>query len=131
MGRYDSTYAGERRTAFLGVKLTPSERDELDAAAFSQGATASDFARELLFRRAAAVVAATRRNPEAAALMSALDDLGNSLSANGNNLNQIARHLNTSGELRDTDPALLQFALERHMEVVEQVKLAVARVLDL
>jgi len=131
LARYDRSYVGERRTVKRTVKLTPSEDQELEAAAASQGATLSEYTRELLFRRSAGVVAATRRHPEAAALMRALDDLGHSISANGNNLNQIARHLNTSGELRDADSALLQFALERHLEAVEQVKLAIARVLDL
>ena len=67
--------------------------------------------------KTAAVVAGTRRNPEAAALM-------RELNAIGNNLNQIARHLNTTGEFRDTDPELLQFALDQH-------KAAIAKVLDL
>jgi uncharacterized protein (DUF1778 family) len=115
MARYDRTYAGERRTAALVVKLTPSERSELETAATGQGATLSTFTRELLFRRAAAVVAATRRHPEAAALM-------RELNAIGNNLNQIARHLNSTGELRAYDdlPAVL-----------DQHKRAIARVLDL
>ena len=62
-----------------------------------------------------AVVAATRRHPEAAALM-------RELNAIGNNLNQIARHLNSTGELRAYDdlPAVLN-----------QHKRAIARVLDL
>jgi hypothetical protein len=131
LARYDRSYVGERRTVKRTVKFTPSEDQELEAAAALQGATLSDYTRELLFRRSAGVVAATRRHPEAAAVMRALDDLGHSLSANGNNLNQIAHHLNMRGELRDADPALLEFALERHLEAVEQVKLAIARVLDL
>jgi hypothetical protein len=132
LARYDRSYVGERRTIKRTVKLTPSEDHVLETAAAAQGATLSDYTRELLFRRSAAAAAAgTRRNPEAAALMRALDDLGRSLSANGNNLNQIARHLNISGALRDSDPALLEFALERHAEVLEQVKLALSAVLDL
>ena len=95
MPRYERSYTGEKRTEFLGLQLTPSERAELEDAAKGQGApTLSAYARELLFRRSAAVVAATRRNPEAKALM-------HELTAIGNNLNQIARHLNTTGDLRD------------------------------
>jgi hypothetical protein len=131
LARYDRSYVGERRTVKRTVKLTPSEDHELEAAAASQGATLSAYTRELLFRRSAGVIAGTRRNPEAAAVMRALDDLGHDLRANGNNLNQIARHLNISGMLQDADPALLQFALERHAEVLEQVKLALSAVLDL
>ena len=115
MARYERSYDGERRTAPLRLQLTPSERDELDAAASGQGATLSAYTRELLFSRSAAVVAGTRRNPEAAALM-------RELSAIANNLNQIARQLNTTGELR-YDGAL-DAALDLH-------KQAISRVLDL
>jgi hypothetical protein len=96
----------------LGVQLTPTERDELEAAATRQGASISVYARELLFRRSAAVVAATRRNPEAKALM-------RELSAIGNNLNQIARHLNTTGDLRDWGE--LREAMTLHKEAISRV----------
>jgi Bacterial mobilisation protein (MobC) len=131
MGRRARQDAAERYTVKKTLQLTPSQDHELEAAAASQGATLSAYTRELLFRRSADVIAGTRRNPEAAAVMRALDDLGHDLRANGNNLNQIARHLNISGMLQDADPALLQFALERHAEVLEQVKLALSAVLDL
>jgi hypothetical protein len=115
MARYEKTYAGERRTAFVGLHLTPSERAELDSAASLQGASVSDYSRELLFRRSAAVVAGTRRNPEASTL-------ARELSAIGNNLNQIARHANATGELRDLDQ------LE---EVLDLIKHALSRVIAL
>jgi hypothetical protein len=115
MGRYARHDASERRTAFLGIQLTPSERGELDAAAKKLGATPSAYARELLFRRSAAVVASTRRNPEAAALL-------RELSAIGNNLNQLAHRANAAGYVRSED-ALLD-ALEWHRR-------AIVRVLDL
>lgn len=112
MARLARSYAGERRSVHLGVQLTPTERDELEAAAARQGATISTYARELLFRRSAAVVAATRRNPEAKALM-------RELSAIGNNLNQIARHLNTTGDLRDWGE--LREAMTMHKEAISRV----------
>lgn len=116
MARYEQTYAGEHRTAKVTVQLTPSERTELEEAAAGQGApNLSTYTRELLFRRSAAIVAATRRNPEAKALM-------RELNAIGNNLNQLARHLNSTGELRDWGE--LREALELH-------KRAIVRVLDL
>jgi len=115
MARYNRTYVGERRTAPLRLQLTPSERDELDAAAAGQGTTLSVYTRELLFRRSAAVVAGARRNPEAAALM-------RELNAIGNNLNQIARHLNTTGELDAWDD------LDGALGLCKQ---AIARVLEL
>jgi Bacterial mobilisation protein (MobC) len=103
------------RTKGMRLALTPVERHELEQAATSQGATLSEYARELLFRRSAAVVAATRRNPEAAALLRELSRIGN-------NLNQISRHLNISGELRAFDD--LPAVLDAHRQ-------AMARVLDL
>jgi len=116
MARYERSYTGERRTEHLGVQLTPTEKGELEKAAEGQGApNVSAYARELLFRRSAAVVAATRRNPEAKALAA-------ELRAIGNNLNQVARHLNSTGELRDWGE--LREAIDLH-------KQAVLRVLDL
>lgn len=118
MGRYERRYTGERRTEFLGFYLTPSERTELEDAAKKLGVgNLSAFARELLFRRAAAMVAATRRNPEAKAL-------ADELRAIGINLNQLQRHANTTGELG------LQRVKEVD-EVLRGIKLAAAKVLDL
>lgn len=118
MPRYERNYAGEKRTEFLGLQLTPSERAELEDAAEGQGApTLSAYARELLFRRSAAVVAATRRNPEARALL-------RELNAIGNNLNQLARHANSTGELGPERLAEVDQAFRA-------IQVAAARVLDL
>ena len=130
MARYKRTDAGERRTTMLGIQLTPSERTELEEAAKGQGApNLSTYARELLFRRSAAVVAATHRNPEAAALMRELRAGGIALGNPGNNLNQIARHMNTTGDLRDFRE--LRDAIEAVREAADTIKRAAARVLDL
>lgn len=130
MARHKRTYAGERRTAGLRVQLTPGERKELQDAAKQQGApNLSTFAREMLFRRSAAVVAATRRNPEAAALMRELQLAARQLNGAGNNLNQIARELNTTGDLRDWRE--LRDALKDYQYGIDMYKLAVGRVLDL
>jgi hypothetical protein len=115
MARHKSTYSGERRTVKKTLQLTPTEDAELESAARLQGATLSDYARELLFRRSAAVVAGTRRNPEAAGLM-------RELNAIGINVNQIAKYQNTFGELRDRNEL---------REVLQLLKRAIARVLDL
>jgi len=112
MARYDRSYSGERRTEKVTVQLTPTERQELDEAATGQGAALSAYARELLFRRSAAVVAATRRNPEAAALAA-------ELRAVGINLNQIAKHLNSTGGLRDFGE--LREAIDLHKQAVIRV----------
>lgn len=101
MARHKKNYAGERRSARLNLKCTPSELAEIDAAAEQQGASRSDFARELIFRRLGipAIVAGTRRDPAAARIIDAMRAAALEHSANGNNLNQIARHLNTTGDL--------------------------------
>ncbi|HWZ93067.1 MAG TPA: plasmid mobilization relaxosome protein MobC [Polyangiaceae bacterium] len=130
MARHKRSYAGERRTAGLRVQLTPGEREELQDAAKQQGApNLSSYAREMLFRRSAAVVAATRRNPEAAALMRDLQLATRQLNGAGNNLNQIARELNTTGDLRDWRE--LRDALRDYQHGIDMYKLAVGRVLDL
>jgi len=130
MPRYERNYTGEKRTNGLRLMVTPTERRELEESAARQGApTLSAFARELLFRRAAAVVAATRRNPEAKAIMSALDAAERGISAQGNNLNQIARELNSTGNLRDWGE--LRTVIEENRQAAEIVKRAAARVLDL
>jgi mobilization protein NikA len=101
MARRKKHDAGERQTAFVGFWVTPAQAAELDAAAEQQGASRSDFARELIFRRLGkpGIVAGTQRNPEKDALFAALRAAAFEHSANGNNLNQIARQLNMTGEL--------------------------------
>jgi AAA domain/Relaxase/Mobilisation nuclease domain len=94
------SYAGERRTEFLGLKLTPSEWNELDTAAAQDGGTLSEFCRELLFQRLPAAAARGRRNAESAAAMREV------LSPIGNNLNQLAYQMNRS-DGRELDRALL------------------------
>lgn len=115
MARYEQSYAGEHRTRLVGVKLTPTEHDELTSAASEQGCSVSAYVRELCLRRSVTVVAATRRNPEAKALLFELNAIGN-------NLNQLARRANTRGE--PAPPDELDFALEA-------LKAAIARVLAL
>jgi Mobilization protein NikA len=115
MARYQQSYSGERRTALIAVKLTPSERAELEEAARNEGATVSEHARELMFRRAA-TAAAMRRNPEAKAL-------ADELRAIGINLNQLARYANTMGEIADRADELF--------EALTELKAATARVISL
>lgn len=130
MGRYEKSYSGERRTEKMTVQLTPSERAELDAGAALHGATMSEYARGLLLSRSGAAYAYTarRRNPEAKAIMDALHAAGRELQAIGNNLNQIARHLNTTGELRDWGELREALALFEKGEALH--KAAVGRILD-
>ena len=122
MPRYERTYTGEYRTEVVTVKFTPSERRELEDAATQHGAPKlSIFVRELLFRRVP-----TRRNPEAKAIIDAMNAAGRELQAIGNNLNQIARHLNTTGELRDWPELRDALALnrqwtKRHIAALDRV----------
>jgi hypothetical protein len=98
VARYERSYSGERRSAFLGIQLTPSERNELDAAATQQGATVSDLAREILFRRSAARPN-VGTNTADAVIRRELENSQHANNAVGNLLNQLARHANTTGEL--------------------------------
>lgn len=127
MGRYARHDASERRTAFFGFQLSPTERAELVEAARQQGATPSAYARECLFRRSAAVVAATRRNPEAAAVKRELETLGEHLYRIGNNINQLAYQANSTGYIRSEDA--LQAALAELAQIDALVCRAVEKVI--
>jgi Bacterial mobilisation protein (MobC) len=129
MARYARNDASERRTARLNIKLSPTEQAELRTSAARHGARPSAYARELLFRRSAAVVASTRRNPEAAALLPAITGLGEEISRVGNNLNQLARRANETGHI--TAEHALSGALSQWAQTEALVKQAIARVLDL
>jgi hypothetical protein len=128
MPRYERNYTGEKRTEFLGFQLTPSERRQIEDAAREAGASLSQWARDLLLARSteAAMLRARRRNPEAKAIIDAMDTAGHELQAIGNNLNQITRHLNTTGELRDWPELREALALnrqwtERHIAALDRV----------
>lgn len=128
MARYEKSYTGERRTEFVGFFVTPTERAALDAGAALHGATMSGYARDLLMSRSGAAYAATsrRRNPEAKAVIDAMTAAGHELQAIGNNLNQIARHLNATGDLRDWPELREALALnrqwtERHIAALDRV----------
>jgi hypothetical protein len=132
MARHERTYDGERFTVKRTLKLTPSQAAELDTGAARQGATWSDFARELLFRRLGSpgIVAGTRRDPEAVAIIRALDGAAYQNSAAGNLLNQLARHANTSGELGEHRLAELDDAIALFRKAAEQHLAALDRVLE-
>lgn len=95
MARYQATYLGERRTQSLRAWVTPTERQALEEEAKAEGAGLSEYVRQLCVRRLGGptVVAGTRRNPDAKAL-------AEQLHAIGNNLNQLTRVANQTGELR-------------------------------
>jgi hypothetical protein len=106
MARRKQTDAGERQTVSLSLWIKPSEKAELDERAAAAGVKLADFARAALL--------GYRLNAKDPLREKALFEL----SAIGNNLNQIARHVNASGEL---DPEELQNALRLWREVVERL----------
>ena len=66
MARYERSYAGERRTEHVGFQSPRASGPSWKPPPRGRAPAISVYARELLFRRSAAVVAGTRRNPEAA-----------------------------------------------------------------
>ena len=118
MGRYASSYFGDRRTSAVHVQLTPGERAKLEAAAANAGvASLSAFARFLFSRGLgeAGSAAPTRRNPDASRL-------AGELNAIGNNLNQLTHLAHRTGAV----------ALEDELRaIICLLKAAIARVIGL
>jgi len=115
MARYEQNYEGERRTRSIGIKLTPTERAEFEAAAEEIGVPLSAYVRELAIKRSPQVAGMVRRNPQAKALL-------REISAIGNNINQLARHANAQNELPSlsvlkTATAALRDALAHILEL--------------
>lgn len=103
MARRSKTDSSERRTATVTVQMTPTERATLDERVTAAGVRLSTFARAaMLGRRLYA------RDP-------LWEPAVRELFAIGNNLNQLARHANTTGQL---DPQELREALTLWREVV-------------
>ena len=129
MARYKRSFDGERRTVKKTLQLTPSESAAQDAAAKAQGLRWSHFARELLCRRTATVVASTRRNPEAAALARELAGLGNEAGRLGNNLNQLAHRANATGAIRSEEA--IEATLADIGQLRDRIRKAVEKVIEL
>ena len=117
MARYRASDSSERRTASLRAWVTPAEHKEVETAAALEGAALSEYVRECCLRRrgSAPVVAGTRRNPDAKALAMELQAIGN-------NVNQLARVANQTGEIRRA---------EQLDETLSDVKAAIAKVIAL
>lgn len=95
MPRPKKTYDDRASSAFR-VRLTAAERARLDAMAQTAGVTLSALIRSAVLRY---------RLPPPPIMREAM----NELSWIGNNLNQISRHANATGELRaDLDEALAE-----------------------
>ena len=121
MGRYESSYTGERRTVKRTLQLTPTEAAALDAGAEQRGITWSDFSRDLLLECSVARPARrTHLFPELAATKRQLEHSQHALNAAGNLLNQIARHANMSGQLSQEHLDVLKDALDLVKRAIEQ-----------
>lgn len=124
MARRKQGYSGERYTAALRLQLTPSERVRIEVGAAKRGVHISEYARRQILRGTVAAIDRT----QVTALVDALTENARQVAAIGNNLNQIARHCNTTG---DFEPPELVRAIEVFEDIVQQQKAALARVLAL
>ena len=106
MGRRSEKDDTERRTMFIGFQVTPSERATLDERAAAAGLRMSDYVR--------AAVLGYRVHVKNPVTERALSELW----AIGNNLNQLAKHANTTGELAT---GALTKALDRWHEIVQRL----------
>jgi len=106
MGRRSPYDESERRTSCVTVMLSPSERAELDKRAAAADSRMSDYARAALLGYQVNV-----KNPVTERALS-------ELWAIGNNLNQIAKYANTTGQVAQDE---LIHALDRWHEIVERL----------
>jgi hypothetical protein len=115
MARIRKAKTDERRTAFVGFYVTPSERAEIDARAESVGLSLSVFAR--------IVMLSDLKKPAPPAYdREALRTLAFQISKIGTNLNQLAHHANATGSMPDKQ------TLD---EVTEKIIAALDRVISL
>ena len=92
MARRSKADAGERRTSFLGVQLTPTERAILEQRAATTGLSLSEFARIVLLSDLKAP-APSARDPQA------IRALAVEITRVGNNVNQLAKIANETRAL--------------------------------
>ena len=131
MARYERTYTGERMTESLRIHVPPSLRAKLKAAAEQVGAQSfNQFMNELLADQVHVTVAGVRRNPEANAIIQALDAGTHANNAIGNNLNQLMRYLHSTGGTAQ-DIEYVRAVLARIDKAIEQYIAAQERVLAL
>ena len=112
MARLCASNRGERRTAFAGCQMTPSERAVLDAAAAAAGLAVSDYIRAAVFSRPVPTSGGREK-------VAAVRDLAAEIARVGNNLNQLAHRANAAGQIRSEDG--LQAELARLAAVMEKI----------
>jgi Bacterial mobilisation protein (MobC) len=114
MARHRADYVGERRTDHFRCQLTPSEKRNLETGAELLGVNLSDYGRRYL-----PLGKVPRRQPHHRQRDKIRAQLFGELGRIGNNLNQLARHANETGNM----PALA--ALE---SCLQEIKSATSRI---
>jgi len=114
MARWRSDYSGERRTDRVTVQLTPTERAQVETrAAQARRPTVSDYIRWC---------ALEGEEPPPGIDAETVHGIEAQLRRAGNNLNQVAHHLNATGSLRSRDEL---------DQCISDLKVAIARVIAL
>ena len=129
MARRKQSRSEDLHDAPILVHATQRERMEMTEEATRCGVSLSSYAHDLMFQRFADARKAARRIPEAAVIARALDAAAFENNAVGVNLNQIARHLNMTGEVRDVPE--LRDALKTYERIGELYEQALARLIAL
>ena len=97
MARYAREFAGERRTRHFSFQLTPYERSELERQAKSASLSLADFVR----------LRTLSQRPNATTPLRLSNDVARQIAFElarvGTNLNQLAKHANTVGEMPARD----------------------------
>jgi Bacterial mobilisation protein (MobC) len=92
MARYRKQDAAERRTAFFGFQLTPTERAKLERRAAASGLHLSEYCRRMALSDA-------REPAPAARDPAALRGIRAEIAHVGNNWNQMTHHVNATGDV--------------------------------
>jgi hypothetical protein len=126
MGRYESSFGGERRVCRRSIPLTPGEDALIRAAAETAGLKPTPYTRELLLR-SAGVIQVEKPWVVEDRVLQLLEAASAQSRRIGNNLNQLTRMSNRMGEL--TQIPELRHAVVQSCEVTELCKKAIDQVL--
>jgi hypothetical protein len=113
MGRYGRQFDGELRTAHFSLQLTPFERAELDRKAEAAALSPADYVRLRCFSAHPHATTQPRLSREAGREIAA------ELARLGNNVNQLARHANATGDFPSRQA--LDAAIERIVKATEKL----------
>lgn len=113
MARHPGDFIGERRSAYFGFQLTPSERRNLERRAEQNGMLLAEYVRQYL------PLGVPRRNRRQAQRSLDGTALIGELGRIGNNLNQLAKHANQTSRM--PDEALLRSAIDELKSVFSRI----------